>query len=652
MRIRTKLFTIYLLAGILPLFIIGVYYNARLKEENLQSLYEFFSAQLIQIDFALSSFLKEVAYDVENFSSNTIVQTKEDSNFTNFLEADENNFTYNIGATEQQIIELFANYRKTRPYANSVYMGRENGSFVRSHPRARPTRYDPRERPWYKLGISTPGQVMRTIPYQSVTTSDINIGIVKALVDDNGKAFGVIGVDITLRNLTHFISQIKAGKSSSIFIVDDRGIILSSPEKDMQFKHYEEIGLKGFKEVMDKEKGYLFFDNNGIKNVVFFYTSPFLGWKICAVATAGTIEKEINQFTNTVISLLGLVFLTMILNNIYLSKRIFGTIKTLQKKIGELNTDLREKKIFKKILIKGKDEISDLAFVFNNMGEELFDIHHKLEEQSKNLENIVARRTEDLIIERNIFIKGEAVVFRWKNREGLPIEYVSPNVKDVFGYTAGELNRGEFLYTNIINPEYLEQVIDELRSAVESKVTDFKHRDYQIICKNGSSVWLHQYTTFKRNLRDEVTHYLGYVIDVTERRKAEEALHIAHNDLIIKAADLELAKEAAETASKAKSAFLSNMSHEIRTPMNAVIGFTDLLFLEEEDPEKKNKLEMIKTSGKNLLSLINDILDFSKIEAGKIDIENRSFNLGATLDHLHSMYKRKAEDKGLDFNIY
>jgi len=122
MRLRTKLFTIYLLAGILPLFILGVYYNTRLKEENLQSLNEFFSAQLIQIDFTISSFLKEVAYDVENFSYNTIVQTKEDSNFTNFLEADENNFTYNIGATEQQIIELFANYRKTRPYANSVYM--------------------------------------------------------------------------------------------------------------------------------------------------------------------------------------------------------------------------------------------------------------------------------------------------------------------------------------------------------------------------------------------------------------------------------------------------------------------------------------------------------------------------------------------------
>ena len=114
---------------------------------------------------------------------------------------------------------------------------------------------------------------------------------------------------------------------------------------------------------------------------------------------------------------------------------------------------------------------------------------------------------------------------------------------------------------------------------------------------------------------------------------------------------IEGAVEEASLANSAKSEFLANMSHEIRTPMNAIIGFTELLYLEENNPEKKDKLRMIKASGNNLLLLINDILDFSKIEAGKIDIENKDFNLKESLNYLHSMFLSKIEDKGLDFSI-
>ena len=115
--------------------------------------------------------------------------------------------------------------------------------------------------------------------------------------------------------------------------------------------------------------------------------------------------------------------------------------------------------------------------------------------------------------------------------------------------------------------------------------------------------------------------------------------------------DLEKSKNIAEEANKAKSDFLANMSHEIRTPMNAIVGFTELLYSQEDNSEKKNKLGMIKASGQNLLALINDILDFSKIEAGKIDIDHSNFSLRVILDNLYSMYKRKAHEKDLGYNI-
>ena len=91
--------------------------------------------------------------------------------------------------------------------------------------------------------------------------------------------------------------------------------------------------------------------------------------------------------------------------------------------------------------------------------------------------------------------------------------------------------------------------------------------------------------------------------------------------------DLRRAQDAAETATRAKSAFLSSMSHEIRTPMNAVIGMTSILMDTVLSAEQREAAEVIRSSGEHLLSVINDILDYSKIEAGKLDLENTAFSL-------------------------
>ena len=128
-------------------------------------------------------------------------------------------------------------------------------------------------------------------------------------------------------------------------------------------------------------------------------------------------------------------------------------------------------------------------------------------------------------------------------------------------------------------------------------------------------------------------------------------LKLSEQSLLASSVLLTEAKEEAETANHAKSEFLANMSHEIRTPMNAIIGFTELLSEQIEDPKHKSFVKTIQSAGGNLLTLINDILDLSKIEAGKFEIEKTACNPHEFFSELVSIFTLKMRKKNLQFIV-
>ena len=147
------------------------------------------------------------------------------------------------------------------------------------------------------------------------------------------------------------------------------------------------------------------------------------------------------------------------------------------------------------------------------------------------------------------------------------------------------------------------------------------------------------------------THILAFSTNVTERNRTTAELNRYHQQLEAmveeRTYELGIAKEQAEHASRAKSAFLANMSHEIRTPLNAVIGFTQLMIRDTNEPRIRGRLHKVAESAGHLLNVINDMLDISKIEADKLNLNETSFITQQMINGALAMVDFKAREKGL-----
>ena len=164
----------------------------------------------------------------------------------------------------------------------------------------------------------------------------------------------------------------------------------------------------------------------------------------------------------------------------------------------------------------------------------------------------------------------------------------------------------------------------------EKSVTDY---ELTARARNGrQTVVSYNATTFYDRNR-KLEGVFAAARDVTERKRVE--------------AELQLAKAAAESASRTKSDFLASMSHEIRTPMNSILGIADLLARTSLTPEQDRYVQIFRRSGANLLNLINDILDLSKVEASQLELEQTGFSLVDELDKTIEMVAPRALEKGL-----
>ncbi|MGN1409944.1 MAG: response regulator [Eubacteriales bacterium] len=201
-------------------------------------------------------------------------------------------------------------------------------------------------------------------------------------------------------------------------------------------------------------------------------------------------------------------------------------------------------------------------------------------------------------------------VFLMLDAGTLRTDYVSPNIEKLLGITEKEARANIRIIDNLVHDGNTVHVLDQLSSILPGQQGEW-YREYRHQ-KTGELRWFHV-VALCSDIKGE-KKYILVMSDRTKEKKVNQALEDAVN--------------AAQSANRAKSTFLSNMSHDIRTPMNAIIGFATLAAANAENTGKvRDYLAKILSSGNHLLSLINDVLDMSRIESGRIQLEEKEANL-------------------------
>jgi PAS domain S-box-containing protein len=206
-------------------------------------------------------------------------------------------------------------------------------------------------------------------------------------------------------------------------------------------------------------------------------------------------------------------------------------------------------------------------------------------------------------------------------------------MEEMTGYTWEEANRSQnFLALLYPDPQEYQRAVGGIQEIIHNGGS--RDIETNIRAKDGM-VKTFVVSTSLIHYQDQQWLLSAYH-DITARKQAEE--------------ELRNAKEAAESANRAKSEFLATMSHEIRTPLNGIMGYAQLLKRDSNLTDKQREgLDIIHRSGDHLLTLLNDILDLSKIEAGKLRLEPMAFNLSRSLKSLIEMTRLRAQQKGLAF---
>ncbi|HHV75436.1 MAG TPA: methyl-accepting chemotaxis protein [Thermoanaerobacterium sp.] len=281
--------------------------------------------------------------------------------------------------SEQLIFNKLEETKKSMPNILYAYFGTPDKKYILYPPDPTLKDYDPTKRPWYTEAVKANGKIIWTEPYQDYSTKEPMITIAKAVINSNGKMLGVIGIDISLSQLSKDLSSIKLGQSGYIYVITKDGTIISDPNQKRLFTSIKKYNY-GNELLTTNDSIVSYISNNDYKYASIRNLSDF-NWKAIVEMSSSELTGDLSKIRETVI----VVSIIVLLIGFFIAYIFANSITSGIKKVVNAMSLASKGNISVKIDLKSKDEVGILAESFNNMIEQIKNLVLNIKNVSNSL---------------------------------------------------------------------------------------------------------------------------------------------------------------------------------------------------------------------------------------------------------------------------
>ncbi|RIA35700.1 methyl-accepting chemotaxis sensory transducer with Cache sensor [Ectopseudomonas oleovorans] len=360
MSIKHKLVMIFALIASLPVILVAVLVVLNLRDSAREDFIDSSGREIRQVENAMRLFFDGISQNVDYLAAHPQVAAT-DANLKRFISAE--SAAQPEGEQDRALFELFAGLAASHPAYAYVSLGTSEGGYVFWPGDPSLSNYDPRTRPWYQRAMAEPNRTLRTEAYYWAADDVVLVSTVRSLANRLGQQGGVVNIDVSLRQLTDIVKQIKLGDSGYLMLMERNGTVLVDPSQpEHNFKALKDLG-SAYAELAAARGGLVELAIDGEPYMANVYSSEQLGWQFIGLIKKSEVMASATQMTWLIIAIaalvalafavLGAVFASMIVRPI---SAVASGLEGIAQGEGDLTNNL---------VVRGRDETAQLAGWFN-----------------------------------------------------------------------------------------------------------------------------------------------------------------------------------------------------------------------------------------------------------------------------------------------